>query len=53
VRREGTFAYYSAADDHVARLLAEALYHADHQVFGLPDHPADPPRLRYEVAEVV
>ena len=26
VRREGTFAYYSAADDHVARLLAEALY---------------------------
>ena len=30
VRREGTFAYYSAADDHVARLLAEALYHADH-----------------------
>ena len=25
VRREGTFAYYSAADDHVARLLAEAL----------------------------
>src|ERR1700730_9933294 len=25
VRREGTFAYYSAANDHVARLLAEAL----------------------------
>jgi DNA-binding transcriptional ArsR family regulator len=45
VRREGTFAYYSAADDHVARLLAEALYHADHQVLGLPDHPADRPRL--------
>jgi DNA-binding transcriptional ArsR family regulator len=38
-RREGTFAFYSAADDHVARLLAEALYHADHQVQGLPDHP--------------
>ncbi len=46
VRREGTFAYYSAADDHVARLLAEALYHADQQVFGLPDHPTDRPRLR-------
>jgi len=43
VRREGTFAYYSAADAHVARLLAEALYHADHQMVGLPDHPA---RLR-------
>jgi DNA-binding transcriptional ArsR family regulator len=43
VRREGTFAYYSAADEHVARLLAEALYHADHRVLGLPDHPT---RLR-------
>jgi DNA-binding transcriptional ArsR family regulator len=32
VRREGTFAYYSAVDDHVARLLTEALDHADHQV---------------------
>ena len=42
VRREGTFAYYSAADDHVARLLAEALYHADHQVGALSDHPTAP-----------
>jgi DNA-binding transcriptional ArsR family regulator len=32
VRREGTFAYYSAVDDHVARLLTEALDHAEHQV---------------------
>jgi DNA-binding transcriptional ArsR family regulator len=48
VRREGTFAYYSAADDHVARLLAEALSHADHQVLGLPDHPTDRTRLRHE-----
>jgi DNA-binding transcriptional ArsR family regulator len=46
VRREGTFAYYSAADDHVARLLAEALYHADHQVSALPEHPAAPSRRR-------
>jgi DNA-binding transcriptional ArsR family regulator len=51
VRREGTFAYYSAADDHVARLLAEALYHADHQVLGLPDHPADRPRLRHDAVD--
>ena len=43
VRREGTFAYYSAADEYVAQLLAEALYHADHGVLGLPDHPT---RLR-------
>jgi DNA-binding transcriptional ArsR family regulator len=30
VRREGTFAYYAAADEHVRRLLDEALFHADH-----------------------
>jgi hypothetical protein len=30
VRREGTFAYYVAADSHVRRLLDEALFHADH-----------------------
>lgn len=30
VRREGTFAYYAAANSHVQRLLREALSHADH-----------------------
>lgn len=29
-RREGTFVYYTAADAHVQRLLAESLFHADH-----------------------
>lgn len=29
-RREGTFVYYSAADDHIRRLLTQALFHADH-----------------------
>ena len=29
-RREGTFVFYSAADEHVRELLAEALRHADH-----------------------
>jgi DNA-binding transcriptional ArsR family regulator len=29
-RREGTFVYYSAADEHVRRLLSQALFHADH-----------------------
>ena len=29
-RRQGTFVYYRAADVHVRRLLAEALFHADH-----------------------
>jgi DNA-binding transcriptional ArsR family regulator len=30
VRREGTFAYYAAANTHVQRLLTEAFSHADH-----------------------
>lgn len=29
-RREGTFVYYSAADQHVHRLLSQALFHVDH-----------------------
>ncbi len=29
-RRDGTFVYYSAADGHVHRLLAEALSHGEH-----------------------
>ncbi len=40
VRRQGTFAYYSAADEHVARLLVEALSHADHQMTDRPDRRA-------------
>jgi DNA-binding transcriptional ArsR family regulator len=41
-RRQGTFVYYTAADDHVRRLLAEALFHADHAAHterGLPGLP--------------
>jgi DNA-binding transcriptional ArsR family regulator len=30
VRREGTFAFYAAANSHVQRLLDEALSHVDH-----------------------
>jgi DNA-binding transcriptional ArsR family regulator len=28
-RRRGTFVYYTAADEHVRRLLTEALFHAE------------------------
>ncbi|GAA3511898.1 DNA-binding transcriptional ArsR family regulator [Streptosporangium album] len=35
-RREGTFVYYTAVDDHVRPLLAQALRHADHIDRGLP-----------------
>jgi DNA-binding transcriptional ArsR family regulator len=36
-RREGTFIYYSAANEHVRRLLTQALYHADHLDRDSPD----------------
>ncbi|GAB2957635.1 metalloregulator ArsR/SmtB family transcription factor [Amycolatopsis acidiphila] len=38
-RREGTFVYYSAANDHVRSLLAQALYHADHVDRDIPAGP--------------
>ncbi|MEV4622568.1 metalloregulator ArsR/SmtB family transcription factor [Asanoa sp. NPDC049573] len=36
-RREGTFVYYSAADEHVRGLLRQALFHADHIDRGGPE----------------
>jgi DNA-binding transcriptional ArsR family regulator len=43
-RREGTFVYYSAADNHVRGLLAQALHHAEHVDRNLPsgDHAHRP-----------
>ncbi|MGW3606264.1 ArsR/SmtB family transcription factor [Micromonospora sp. NPDC005161] len=38
-RREGTFVYYSAADEHVRRLLRQALFHADHIDRNLSETP--------------
>ncbi len=47
-RREGTHVYYLARNDHVRRIVEEALFHADHVVQGLPDHdaPQSPRRAR-------
>ena len=40
VRREGTFAYYAAANDHVQALLDEALSHGEHTAQGIePGRP--------------
>ncbi len=36
-RRDGTRVYYLAENDHVRRIVEEALFHADHVV---RDHPA-------------
>jgi len=41
-RREGTHVYYLAQNDHVRRIVEEALFHADHVVQGLPDHDEQP-----------
>jgi len=46
-RREGTHVYYLAQNDHVRRIVEEALFHADHVVQGLPDHDEhESPRRR-------
>jgi len=37
-RREGTHVFYVAQNDHVRRIVEEALFHADHVVQGLADH---------------
>lgn len=43
-RREGTRIYYQADNDHVRRLVQEALFHADHVVQDLPTHREQPVR---------
>ncbi len=47
-RREGTHIYYLAQNDHVRRVVEEALFHADHVVQGLPDHDEQPAPRRAE-----
>jgi DNA-binding transcriptional ArsR family regulator len=37
-RRDGRRVLYSARDAHVRALIAEALFHADHEVSGIPRH---------------
>jgi DNA-binding transcriptional ArsR family regulator len=38
-RREGTYIYYSAANNHVRGLLSQALFHADHLDRDIPGDP--------------
>lgn len=38
-RRDGNIIYYTLDDQHVAALLREADFHADHVQQMLPDHP--------------
>jgi DNA-binding transcriptional ArsR family regulator len=37
-RREGTRMYYVMENDHVAQLLREGLFYADHVAHALPNH---------------
>ena len=39
VRQDGRRHMYSARGSHVARLVKEALFYADHRLSGHPDHP--------------
>lgn len=45
-RREGTHVFYVAQNDHVRRIVEEALSHADHVVQGRADHSEQPPVRR-------
>lgn len=45
-RREGTHVFYLAQNDHVRRLVEEALFQADHVVQGLADHDEEPAAAR-------
>jgi ArsR family transcriptional regulator, nickel/cobalt-responsive transcriptional repressor len=40
-QRLGRTVSYSLYDEHVAQLLDEAVYHAEHLRLGIPDRPAD------------
>ena len=37
-RKAGRHVLYRAHDAHVRKLIAEALFHVDHQISGLTDH---------------
>ncbi|WP_328817034.1 ArsR/SmtB family transcription factor [Nonomuraea cypriaca] len=37
-RREGRRVLYRARDSHVRAVIAEVLFHADHEISGLPRH---------------
>ncbi|AWS44316.1 metalloregulator ArsR/SmtB family transcription factor [Streptosporangium sp. 'caverna'] len=37
-RRDGRRVLYRARDSHVRNLIGEALFHADHEVSGIPRH---------------
>lgn len=40
--RHGRMIVYSLYDNHVAELLDQAIYHAEHVRLGAPDRPANP-----------
>ena len=37
-RREGTSVYYRLENDHIAQLVTDAVYNADHATGAVPDH---------------
>jgi DNA-binding transcriptional ArsR family regulator len=37
-RRDGTRIFYAAENDHILRLVTEALFHADHVTSATPEH---------------
>jgi DNA-binding transcriptional ArsR family regulator len=48
-RREGTFVYYTLADDHIGEMVRQALSHADHRAGGRAQPVSDLPSVRGRV----
>ncbi|HWG00504.1 MAG TPA: metalloregulator ArsR/SmtB family transcription factor [Trebonia sp.] len=40
-RREGTRVFYRVGSDHVAQLVTDAIFHAEHAAGGIPGHHID------------
>lgn len=45
-RREGTTIFYSLENDHVRRLVVDAVHNAEHAGPGVPAHHRDDPAVR-------
>ncbi|MGF2944561.1 ArsR/SmtB family transcription factor [Mycobacterium sp. Lab-001] len=50
-RRAGTTIFYSLENDHVSRLVVDAVFNAEHAGPGVPSHHRDQPGVRDIAAE--
>ena len=44
-RRQANQVFYRISNEHVAQLVEDAIYHAEHSAGGIPDHHRTPPEV--------